>query len=1662
MRVPFRQGILTHSVTGAQQTFLGFNTNSNFVDLKVSDGPLELLFAHKTHDYLVGINSTVTKAWGPLDRTVDNYPYVDIDAITGTVSYGNSLLPLIVGSEKPELPAPGQHWFNTVERQMYEYVGSAFMPKIRVFVAKLKGSSSTFSSLSGGYVQYTHAGTQIGSGNEIFAGRILFNDNGRPIRRNDGTFFTTEDQFFVSGSDINAVRLDSVVDLAKASTNVPLYTVVAYDTTIAGQIKPANYDDVGQTTIGIALQTIVTSGNGGVLLNGIVQHSGFNFSADIGKLLYVQDGGTLSINNPHTVDPVTYPTARSPVARVLRKDTIVFDQGIAGNTATATVTNEAPELNITAADLPVATSTEFGAVKINIDPAVGQDPIVASASDPRFVDDRAPLPHTHDAINVCFDPSGRDCFNQDNVQQALYELCDQIENIDFFASTGFNPFWKDVDHFSDPDNSESFPWTVVTNDSLKVDTTGGDIWLLLPADPIDGAYVNIAPVENTYSANTLHILNNGRAIEGLNEKITVSIDGVMLKLIYNVTTSTGTADNSWHVYYVGDHSLGAYAGGVSSALGNRLDLIEQSLLRTVPYDLSFFASGPHTPDASVGLYVLPREVTFTTDVTPVLTQAYAEDVSSGTVEYTLSYRSTDGGTTGNIGTVTFSAGSNNGVFAFVGTPPIAVPADYIIELTTDATADATLGDIAITIVGCAPIANCDGSGADPNGFPLQTLTDVTITNAQDLDILIYDAVSSEWKNGPNVSALGAKILNDLTDVTITSGTLANTNFLVYNGTRWVNQNAVISRLFDVTITSPVNDEVLTYNNGVWKNIALSLVTSVSDLSDTTITSPQNGQALVYQSGSWINQDPGADHLEWDDHVYTLIDHANGTSGTPYQTQAQRKYYVKSTSGNVFLKLPAPSAGRTVTVVDYGKNLSVNPLYVKPNAAENVGGSASDFVVDINGIDLTFVSDGTNWNIVTEGDSVDKNLAQHRYVAINNTATTGSPYTFSGNAKVQVDSAAGAVFIELPANPYNGQYITVKPVATTYAANNLTFKRNTRRINGLQANYIVSEDGVVVTLVFNTTNDSWQVYNQGKLFGLASGDEYIDIPSAGNNTSGTAYALTSAGKYKTDTAAGPVYVDLPTGAPDGTYVDIVPVANNYSLNGLFVTAADAKVGGNSGTYRENINGQSLKLVYDLTLDDWKVYKEARQGVGVSDPSQFVIRTGKTGTAGQGQSGFHVGIYIMADGSFNLHGYNSYGANLQASYQVYEPLRYWLPNGVKAVQGYAYQYSRYILGDDGNVYSWGYNGSGELGVGDKTERRVITKIEYFETQGISIADVIVGDHTNTTGKTSTFFLTTDGDVYVAGRNVSGIHGTGNATVTYDAVTPIKITSLSYIVGIWKSGGATPHAFAKKNDGTVYAWGCNGNGQLGLGDTADRDTPTVVTDLQGAQQVLPICGRNDRIGWSLALMSNGRIKGAGRNTYGTLGDGTVTERNSFVSLTGTAATLTFVQIAGADGNAGIAAGVTNNGDLWTWGRNAQGQQVSGNTTNQTTPRKVPGDFQGKVKFVRAFGGTDNSLYVVVTTDNKVYTAGYGGHGCLGNGYTGYNTNSAAIGYVYINPTTLPTDEILNVTSFGYNHWTAPKILYATGEVWGAGLNQHGSTGITAANANWYTTNYTQIKMR
>ena len=190
---------------------------------------------------------------------------------------------------------------------------------------------------------------------------------------------------------------------------------------------------------------------------------------------------------------------------------------------------------------------------------------------------------------------------------------------------------------------------------------------------------------------------------------------------------------------------------------------------------------------------------------------------------------------------------------------------------------------------------------------------------------------------------------------------------------------------------------------------------------------------------------------------------------------------------------------------------------------------------------------------------------------------------------------------------------------------------------------------------------------------------------------------------------------------------------------------------------------------------------------------------------------------------------------------------------------------VLTSDGAVYTWGWNYHGQLGNNTKTNSNTIVAVQTIGTPlaGKKIVKIAAGQG-------HSLALTDDGMVYAWGRNDTGQLG-NNATT--DAMLPVAVTvtgtpmSNKTIVEI--ASGAR-HSLAIDSSGKVYAWGHNGSGQLGNNSTVNALTPVAV-QAPADKNIIQVSGSGWLGASSSALASDGTVYSWGRGFDGQLGDGT-----------------------------------------------------------------------------------------------------------------------------------------------------------------------------------------------
>ncbi|CAM9290375.1 unnamed protein product, partial [Chrysoparadoxa australica] len=304
-----------------------------------------------------------------------------------------------------------------------------------------------------------------------------------------------------------------------------------------------------------------------------------------------------------------------------------------------------------------------------------------------------------------------------------------------------------------------------------------------------------------------------------------------------------------------------------------------------------------------------------------------------------------------------------------------------------------------------------------------------------------------------------------------------------------------------------------------------------------------------------------------------------------------------------------------------------------------------------------------------------------------------------------------------------------------------------------------------------------------------------------------------------------------------------------------------------------------------------------------------------------------VVLTRGGAVLTAGYNDNGQCGQGTTQrvgtltAVEKLR-----GKGAVQVHAYNGCEHtmVVTEDGRLYAFGYNYRGQLGHGSTNSEPLPRQVRGME--GRRVTQVSCSYY-------HSVFLCEGGGAFTCGRNDFGQLGIGD---TVDRKLPTAVSSLSGHEVVSLACGQY-HTAVATSDGKVLACGKNDYGQLGIDSTEARHTMTVVKGaLEHEHAVQLHCGYYH----TLTLTKGGAVYGFGRNDYGQLGLGHITQRVYGPQL---------VEGVKGKGIVSLATGcyhsvmVGSNGMLYVCGRNNHGQLGTGETNERHSPHPID-TFLGK----------------------------------------------------------------------------------------------------------------------
>ena len=537
----------------------------------------------------------------------------------------------------------------------------------------------------------------------------------------------------------------------------------------------------------------------------------------------------------------------------------------------------------------------------------------------------------------------------------------------------------------------------------------------------------------------------------------------------------------------------------------------------------------------------------------------------------------------------------------------------------------------------------------------------------------------------------------------------------------------------------------------------------------------------------------------------------------------------------------------------------------------------------------------------------------------------------------------------------------------------------------------------------------------------------------------------------------------------SFEDTVPkddvLGEEYSINGTIVTTADNKKEGNQSCYFPGGAGQRLNLsrdslnfgTSDFTVEFW-AYAEQQTvdfSVGFSDEGNSSLQffftdyhcSGNIGLTGNPNNGRIIntnkkytqnewmkytivrkdGIFYIYENDINIGMTDSYktmsvnlstlaiGGNISTNntafvgyiddFTIYDVA---LPK-IEVELNYRNEYikvgdtldidvtkankvSLYKTENTINQSDWTWTSSNE-DVATVDSNGVVTGISlghttitgYNSKLGLK-AKAIINVYRNKEGAITvpqveegegfTVVLKEDGTVWATGLNNVGQLGQGD-TINRNIPVQVKIDENTYLTNVIKIVSSYAHVIALTKDGEVYAWGYNDYGQLGQGDTTNRLYATKVKGTNGEGYIENIIDISISHNNAYVIDEKGDLFGCGvSNLYQLLENVTTYTFTKLGSMTNV------ISVTSGYSDAGV---ILSNGETWRWGHNLYGSLGIG-ITSQSSTQIILGNDIDEIKF-------DGYSGYILKEDGTVWSSGLNNFGQLGLGDTSNKTTYTQI---------------------------------------------------------------------
>jgi alpha-tubulin suppressor-like RCC1 family protein len=609
---------------------------------------------------------------------------------------------------------------------------------------------------------------------------------------------------------------------------------------------------------------------------------------------------------------------------------------------------------------------------------------------------------------------------------------------------------------------------------------------------------------------------------------------------------------------------------------------------------------------------------------------------------------------------------------------------------------------------------------------------------------------------------------------------------------------------------------------------------------------------------------------------------------------------------------APSYGGSTTITTYTATSS-------PGGITGTLSQAGSGTITVTGLtastSYTFTVTATN----TNGTSVPS--------AASNSITTQSSGTPPVNTVAPVVS--GTATYDYPLSCTTGTWTGTATITYTY---------QWQRSSGTYSN-ILGANSSTYTLVADDVNKTIRCVVTGtnstgssSANSNATGDVSPVAPTSPTSVTASIAGATSASVSFTGSSNNggwPISSYTATSSPGGITGTInQPGSGTITVTGLTTgTGYTFTVTATNGYYTSSPSSPSNSVTPAIVnrLYTWGLNRGFKLGLGDTNPRSNPTQVGIATNWGSlttidGYTNSY-GFGIQTDGSLWSWGIGDYyvnGVDFFGQFGSSSPFQVGYDTDWSSIT--SKNFGVFAIRTNGTLWTWGnnYNPPGQLGLN--------TVGAYGGANGVS-SPVQIGAGTNWSAVSIgavgfVIAAKTDGTMWSWGENNYGELGI-NETGGFRS-SPVQIGS-----GTTWSKVATNQAtgYAIKTDGTLWSWGSNNFGQLGLSRSTSSNISSpaqIGTDTNWAS----IFGDGNAV---TAIKTNGTIWSWGQNYGGVLGQNNSVYRSSPVQI-GSLTTWSKVSML----DQGVFA-IKTNGSLWTWGYNANGELGQGNTISRSSPVQV-----------------------------------------------------------------------------------------------------------------------------